>query len=95
MKDTVYFFIWNSHICRHEKTPKDLYNGLFKPLPKPTRSWTNVTLDFVIGFLYSYSYYLVLMVIDQLTKKKHYILYTTKKNDIITEANVYLLLNNV
>ena len=35
------------------------------------------------------------MMIDQLTKERHYILYTIDKNDIIAEATSYLLLNNV
>ena len=34
-------------------------------------------------------------MIDQLTKKKHYILYTTDKNDTTAETTAYLLLNNV
>ena len=35
------------------------------------------------------------MVINWLTKKKYYILYTTDKNDTTAKATAYLLLNNV
>ena len=35
------------------------------------------------------------MVIDQLTKKKHYILYTIDKNGTIAKTITYLLSNNV
>ena len=34
-------------------------------------------------------------MIDQLTKEKHYILYTTDGNNTIAKATVYLLLNNI
>ena len=35
------------------------------------------------------------MVIDRLTKERHYILFTIDKNGIIAEATAYLLLNNI
>lgn len=35
------------------------------------------------------------MIIDQLTKRKNYILYNIDKNSIITKTTSYLLLNNV
>ena len=66
-----------------------------KPLPIPTRPWTDVILDFVTRLLPSNGYNAVLMVIDQLTKKKHYIPCTTDKNGTTAETTAYLLLNNV
>ena len=46
-------------------------------------------------FLYNNSYNAVLIVIDRLTKKRHYILYTTDGNNITAKAIAYLLLNNI
>ncbi len=66
-----------------------------KPLPIPTHPWTDVTLDFVTGLPLNNSHNAVLMVIDRLTKERHYIPCTTDKNDTIAEADAYLLLNNV
>lgn len=40
-------------------------------------------------------YNAMLMIIDLLTKEKHYFLYTINKNGITIEAIVYLLLNNI
>ena len=95
MKDTVYRYIRNCHTCRRAKAPRDQYNGLLKPLPIPTRPWTDVTLDFVTGLPHSNGYNAVLMVIDRLTKERHYILCTTDENGTTAEATTYLLLNNV
>ena len=95
MKDTVHRYIRNCHTCRHAKAPRDRYNGLLKPLPIPTRPWIDVTLDFVIGLPLSNDYNAVLMVIDRLTKERHYIPCTIDKNGTTAEATTYLLLNNI
>ncbi len=95
MKDTIYCYIWNCHTCRHAKAPGDWYNGILKPLPIPTRAETDVTLDFVIGLPLSNSYNAVLIVIDRLTKERHYIPYTIDENGTTVKATAYLLLNNL
>lgn len=92
MKDTVHRYIRNCHTCRRAKAPRNQYNSLLKSLPIPIYPWTNVTLT---GLLPSNGYNAVLMIIDQLTKKKHYIPCTTNENDTTAEATAYLLLNNV
>ena len=95
MKDTVYRYIQNCHICRRAKAPRDQYNGLLKPLPISTRPWTNVLLDFVTELPHSNGYNAVLMVIDRLIKERHYIPCTTDENGTTAKATAYLLLNNV
>ena len=79
MKDIIYCYIRNCHICSRPKAPRDQYNGLLKPLLILIRPWTDVALDFVTGLLYSNSYNAVLTVIDRLTKERHYILCTIDK----------------
>ena len=79
-------YIQNCHICRYAKASKDWSNGLLKPLPIPFCPWTNITPDFVIGLSVSNSYNAILMVVDHLTKKRHYILYKIDKNGITTKA---------
>lgn len=49
----------------------------------------------MIGLLFSNSYNTILIVVDQLTKEKYYVLFTINKNNIAIKATVYLLLNNV
>ncbi len=87
--------IQNCHTCRRAKAQRDQYNGFLKPLPIPSRLWTDVTLDFVTGLPISNGYNAILMVVDCLTKERHYILYTTDENGTTTEATAQLLLQNV
>ncbi len=47
LKKMVQRYIQNYHSYRRTKAPKDQYNGLLKPLPIPSRPWTDVTLDFI------------------------------------------------
>ena len=95
MKDIIYCYIRNCHTCRYAKALRDRYNGILKPLPILTHFWTDFTLDFVMGLPLSNGYNAILMVIDQWTKKRHYIPYITDKNDTTAEATAYWLLNNV
>lgn len=43
----------------------------------------------------NHSYNVVLIIIDKLTKKKHYIPYIIDTNSTTVEAITYLLLNNI
>ncbi len=95
IKDIVYHYIRNCHTYRHAKALRDWYNGILKPLPILTCSWIDVTLDFETELPSSNGYNAIVMVIDQLTKERHYIPCTTDENGTIAEVTAYLLLNNV
>lgn len=73
----------------------DWYNALLKSLWVLTCLWTNIIINFVTRLLLNHSWNIVVIVIDQLTKKNHYILYTANKNNTIAKATSYLLLNNI
>ncbi len=94
-KKMVQLYIQNYHSCRRAKAPRDEYNGLLKPLLIPYRPWTDVTLDFVPGLPISNSYNAILIVLDCLTKERHYILYNIDENGITTEVTAQLLLQNI
>lgn len=63
----------NCHTCRQSKAPKDQYNVLLNLLLKPIYASTNITLDLVTGLSLNNGYNAILIVIDQLTKERHYI----------------------
>ena len=68
---------------------------MLKLLSILTHSWTNITLDFITGLPLSNGYNIVLMVIEQLIKKRYFILCTINKNNTTAKATAYLLFNNV
>lgn len=85
-------YIQNCHLWKHAKASKDEYNGFLKPLSIFFYFWTDVTLDFIVGLPVSNSYNAILIIIDCLTKKRHYILYITDKNDGTIKTTAQLLL---
>ena len=95
LKKMVRRYILNCHTCRHAKAPKGQYNNLLKPLLIPSRPWTNVTINFVTGLFISNGYNTILMIVDCLTKERHYIRCTTDENGTTTEATTQLLLQNI
>ena len=95
MKDTLHRYIRNCHTFRHAKALRDQYNSYLKFLPISAPFWIDVTLDFVTRLPLGNGYNAVLMMIDQLTKERHYIPCTIDENDTTAEATTYLLLNNV
>lgn len=64
---------------------------MLKLLPIFFYIWTDVTLDFITGWLIGNGYKAMLVGVDCLTKKGHYILCTIDKNGTITEATAQLL----
>ena len=95
LKKMIQRYIQNCHSCRRAKTPRNRYNSLLKPLPISSCLWTDVTLDFVTGLPINNGYNAILMVVDRLTKERHYIPCTTDENGTTTEATAQLLLQNV
>ena len=92
LKKMVWRYIQNCHTFRCVKAPRNWYNGLLKLLPIPSCLSTDVTLDFVTGLPISNGYNAILMVVNCLTKERHYIPCTTDENGTTIEATAQLLL---
>ena len=95
LKKMVQRYIQNCHYCRHAIALKDQYNVLFKPLPISFCPWTDITLAFVTGLSISDGYNAILIIVDYLTKERHYILYTINENGTTTETTIQLLFPNI
>ena len=99
MKEMIQQFIRNCHVCKRAKTAQDTYHGLLQPLPVPERAWTDITMDFVMRLpkceAYRQIYDAILMVIDRLSKERHYIPYSEKDERTSAKATTDLFLRDV
>ena len=99
MKEMIQRFICNCHIYRQAKVARNTYYSLLQPLPVPEQAWTNITMDFVVRLpkckAYGQIYNAILMVINWLSKEKHYISYSEENNRTSVEATADLFLQDV
>ena len=96
MKEMIQQFIRNCHVCKQAKAARDMYHSLLQPLPVPVQAWTDITMVFVMGLpkceVYRQIYDAILMVINQLSKERHYIPCSEKNKRTSVEATADLFL---
>ena len=99
MKEIIQQFIHNCHVCKQIKIALDTYYGLLQPLLVPEQAWTNTTIDFVVGLpkckAYGQIYDAILMVIDRLSKERHYISCSEKDKRTSVKVTADLFLQDV
>lgn len=66
-------FVRKCEKCSRSKASNEKYNGLLHPLPVLMQAWKEVALDFVTGLPQVGEYNAICVVIDRLTKQRHYI----------------------
>ena len=73
MLDYVERWIRNCHTCRRITSSREAKQGVLKPLPIPERAWQDLSMDFITHLPESSGYDAILVVVDRLTKMKHFI----------------------
>jgi len=66
-------FVHECTICqfnKHETVPS---LGLLQPLPIPSRIWFDMSMDYIEGLPLSHGFSMILVVIDRLTKYRHFL----------------------
>ncbi|KAK9652865.1 hypothetical protein HCH54_010281 [Aspergillus fumigatus] len=63
----------NCHTCRRSTPSREARQGVLRPLPVPERSWQDISMDFITGLVPSRGYDAILVVVDRLTKMRHFI----------------------
>jgi transposase InsO family protein len=66
-------FVKQCQLCQQAKHENTLPARLLQPLPVPTRPWSHITMDFIIGLPKSEGFEVILVVVDRLTKYNHFI----------------------
>ncbi len=92
MRTMIKHYIWNCYVCRRSKASRDWINELLKSLLIFKQRWQNISLDFIIDLSESDENNAILTVIDQLSKKRHYISCWSDDKEIFAEQTVKLLL---
>lgn len=73
MKADIKDYIAGCDICQRNKYETLSPAGLLKPLPIPTKVWTDISMDFIGGLPKAHGKDTILVVVDRLSKFAHFI----------------------
>ncbi|KAG0158414.1 hypothetical protein PDIDSM_5928 [Penicillium digitatum] len=63
----------NCHTCRRITPAREVRQGILRQLPVPERAWQDISMDFITHLPLSYGYDAILVMVERLTKMKHFI----------------------
>ena len=95
MKIIVSQYIRNCYICRRSKTSNDRYNDLFVFFFVFVEKWQDIFMNFIIDFFDFYDHNAICIIIDKLSKKRHYAFCTAKNENTFVEIIVKILVQYV
>ena len=67
-KKTIQQYIERCDICQRNKYQTLFPAGLLQPLPIPSQTWPDITMNFIGGLPKAMGVYIILVVVDRLTK---------------------------
>ena len=85
-------FVANCHTCQRTKATRRGPHGVLRPLSTPNQPWTDISMDFVTGLPPSGEIDAIWVVVDRLTKQRHFVPCSTTVN---AEDLADLFLQNV
>ena len=89
-------YVRNYHVCRRAKIFRDKYNDKLNFLSIFEKNWQNISLNFVVEFFRCFDRFnFILIIVDKLSKKRHYIFCNTDNDDTTVEIIVKMLIHNV
>jgi len=89
MRKQVDQFVWNCHNCQWSRIPRHSTFGVLRPLPVLEKPWEDISMDFVVGLPECEGFDAIWVVVDILSKMRHFIpCHTTI--DPIEMAKLYL-----
>ncbi|GIZ39392.1 hypothetical protein CKM354_000277800 [Cercospora kikuchii] len=66
-------WVQNCHVCSRIKPSRQRNRGLLQPLPTPDRAWDSISMDFITHLPKSEGFDAIFVVVDRLTKLRHYV----------------------
>jgi hypothetical protein len=66
-------YIHHCHTCQWSQTSQQHPVGVLGSLPVPWKPWTNISMNFLTGLLWSQGYDTIWVVVDRLTKIQHFV----------------------
>ncbi|GJX87225.1 retrotransposon-related protein [Tanacetum coccineum] len=72
LKKQVKEFVTLCVTCQRTKADLSSYPGLLQPFPIPKLIWTEISMDFVEGLSNSHGKTVIMVVVDRLTKYRHF-----------------------
>jgi hypothetical protein len=83
----------NCDTCKRIKPIHYAPFGLLKPLQLPMRPWDSISMDFITGLLEAEECNALLVIVDQLTKMAHFIMYkdTMGPQDLVKGFILYIV----
>jgi len=66
-------YVANCHPCQRSRTGRHAPFGTLRPLPIPVRPWEDISMDFITGLPWSDGFNAVWVVVDRLSKMRHFI----------------------
>lgn len=95
MKNTVTTYVQNCYTCQRARAPRDREHGLLQPLPIPQKRWQDISMDFIVGLPDSDGHDAIFVVVDRLTKERHYIPCTASDDGTSAEATADMLVKEI
>jgi hypothetical protein len=88
IRESVKRYCNSCHTCSRAKVSRETYHGVLKPLPIPVRKWLDVSMDFITDLPESSGCTAILVVVDRLSKMRHFI--PCKDMDAPTVARLFV-----
>jgi len=73
MQKTIKDYVLSCHVYQKVKHETKLLNELLHPLYVPSQIWETICMDFITGLPQAQGQFVVMVVIDKLTKFDHFI----------------------
>ncbi len=95
MRKEIKQYIRNCYIYHRSKTLKDKYNGKLVLAFVFTQRWIDFIMDFITGLHESEGHNIIYIIMNKLTKERHYEPCITTDEDTFAEATVEIFIRGI